>query len=100
MFLEKGCCDLWQVPLLQWWVLSPVATFGSFESELFFDLIQATVYERFLGKTLQELNRMAGIFRPFTRAKSREALRRKRVMFAISMVPQKKGGIGDIYIYI
>ena len=37
-----------------------------------FDWIQATVYERFLGKTLQELNRMAGIFRPFTRAKSRE----------------------------
>jgi len=37
------------------------------------DFWKATVYERFLGKTLQELNRMAGIFRPFTRAKSREA---------------------------
>ena len=65
----------------------------------FFDLIQATVYERFLGKTLQELNRMAGIFRPFTRAKSREAASAERVMFAVSMVPEKKGGIGDIYIY-
>lgn len=37
------------------------------------DLWKATVYERFVNRTLRELNGMAGIFRPFTRAKSREA---------------------------
>lgn len=63
-------------------------------------VIQATVYERFLGKTLQELNRMAGIFRPFTRAKSREAFPAGKgsCLLFFSMVPEKKGGIGDIYI--
>lgn len=37
------------------------------------DAWKATVYDRFVGKTLQELNALAGIFRPFTRQKSREA---------------------------
>jgi hypothetical protein len=36
-------------------------------------LCEARVYERFVNKTLRELNGMAGIFRRFTRAKSREA---------------------------
>lgn len=37
------------------------------------DLWKARVYERFVNRTLRELNGMAGIFRRFTRAKSREA---------------------------
>lgn len=36
--------------------------------------VEASVYERFVGKTLQELNAMAGIFRSYTRAKSREVV--------------------------
>ena len=58
------------IPFKSLW--SPHSSYHRF-SMVEIPLCEARVYERFVNKTLRELNGMAGIFRRFTRAKSREA---------------------------